>query len=203
MDLVETLLKTTVGATTLLLCSAVMNTALAERVYKLNDKGLTVYQDRAPTPSQDTGHQVLNNRGVVMENVKSRDERRKQRVVERKLATAAAHDRALLATFTTVEDLQRTRDERVGMIDGLIERLDDRVKILTERQERIESRIESHEDALGEGNAAESLYEDRASVARNIENAWSLVDAKAMERAEVAKKFDADLKRYRELKAAK
>jgi len=194
------LIKLFFTCTALVACTAVWTIASAERVYKLTDEGLTTYQDRAPDSGQDNGHKVLNNQGVVLEEIKSREERRVERRAERDRELAIIRDRALLATFTTEDDLIRTRDDRVGMIDGLISRLDDRIRILSERLEVIDKRVLIQERTRGEGAAPESLYEEQLSIQRNIENAWSLIDAKALERSEVSEKFEGDLLRYRELK---
>ena len=173
----------------------------AAEVYRWEDGGLVTYQDRAPDSSQDDGHAILNRQGVVLEEVLSREGRKAARRAERERQLTKIRDRALLATFTTEDDLTRTRDDRVGMIDGLISRLDDRIRILSERLAVVDKRIEMQERNLGEGGAQESLYAERRSVRRNIENAWSLIDAKAAERGELVDKFEADLRRYRELKA--
>ena len=173
----------------------------AESVYKYEDRGLTVYQDRAPSSAQDNGHKVLNRQGVVLEEVLSREERREARKRERAAELSRIRDRALLATFTREDDLVRTRDDRIGMIDGLISRLDDRIRILSERLAVVDKRVQMQEQSMGSGAAQETLYAEQRSIQRNIENAWSLIDAKAAERSELSDKFDDDLERYRELKA--
>lgn len=175
--------------------------AQADSVYRYEERGTTVYQDRAPSSTQDNGHAVLNNQGVVLKEVLSRQERREAQKRERRAELARIRDRALLATFTTEEDLSRTRDDRIGMIDGLISRLDDRIRILSERLAVVDKRVQMQEKSMGEGKAQESLYGEQRSIQRNIENAWSLIDSKAAERSELAEKFDNDLVRYRELKA--
>ena len=175
--------------------------ALADPVYKYEERGLITYQDRAPASTQDDGHSILNNQGVEMRKVLSRDDRREARRMAEEERLAKIRDRALLATFTTEDDLVRTRDDRIGMIDGLISRLDDRIRILSERLSVVDDRIQTQEESLGVDNANESHYAERLSIQRNIENAWSLIDAKAQERNDLADKFDHDLVRYRELKA--
>jgi len=187
-------------ATALWVVSAAFAPVHAEKVYKLTDEGLTTYQDRAPNSNQDDGHEVLNNQGVVLQAVKSREDRRIERRIERERELSKIRDRALLATFTDEEDLIRTRDDRVGMIDGLISRLDDRIRILSDRLNVINKRVLLQEKTRGEAQAQDSLYEEQLSIQRNIENAWSLIDAKAGERSVVAEKFEEDLIRYRELK---
>lgn len=184
-----------------LLVWPVANAYAADPVYKWQNEGLTTYQDRAPDSSQDDGHSILNNQGVVLEEVLGREERRRQRKIERERELSRIRDRALLATFTTEEDLLRTRDDRLGMIDGLISRLDDRIRILSDRLAIVDKRVQMQEKSMGDGEAQDSLYAEQTSIQRNIENAWSLIDAKAAERNDVAEKFDGDLDRYRELQA--
>jgi len=179
----------------------VASSAAAEQVYRWQDRGLTTYQDRAPDSKQDEGHSILNTQGVVLEKVLSREERRVARKLAREQELARIRDRALLATFTTEEDLNRTRDDRIGMIDGLISRLDDRIRILSERLAIVDKRVQMQEKSSSPGSAQQTLYAEQQSIQRNIENAWSLIDSKAAERADVANKFDDDLQRYRELKA--
>jgi len=174
--------------------------AMADPVYKYEDRGLITYQDRAPDSKQDNGHSILNNQGVVLQEILSREERREARKLARQKELAKIRDRALLATFTTEEDLIRTRDDRIGMIDGLISRLDDRIRILSERLAVVDKRVQMQEKSMGPNKAQESLYAEQRSIQRNIENAWSLIDSKAAERHEAATKFDDDLLRYRELK---
>ena len=185
----------------LLIVLSLTTMARAEPVYKYQERGLTTYQDRAPSSRQDDGHSVLNHQGVVLRQVLSRDERRRRLKLDRERELAKIRDRALLATFTTEDDLTRTRDDRIGMIDGLISRLDDRIRILSERLEVVDRRILMQEQANGVGNAQDNLYAEQSGTQRNIENAWSLIDSKAAERREVAEKFEDDLERYRELKA--
>jgi len=185
----------------LIVASVLGMPAVADPVYRYTESGSVIYQDRAPSSDRDDGHAILSKRGVVMQNVLSREKRREARKEAEQDRLAKIRDRALLATFTTEEDLLRTRDDRVGMIDGLISRLDDRIRILSERLSVVNQRIAVREDEAGEGNAYPSFYAERTSIQRNIENAWSLIDAKAAERSELVDKFDVDLARYRELKA--
>lgn len=173
----------------------------AETVYRYEEQGLTTYQDRAPASTQDNGHAVLNNQGVVLQRVLSRQDRRSQRQEERRRELSRIRDRALLATFTAEEDLVRTRDDRIGMIDGLISRLDDRIRILSDRLAIVDKRVQMQEKSMGEGSAQASLYGEQRSIQRNIENAWSLIDSKAAERSDLNDKFEDDLVRYRELKS--
>lgn len=171
----------------------------AGSVYKYNEGGSVIYQDRPPASSQDEGHAILNHQGVTLRSIPSREQRLIIRAEREAARREKIRDRALLATFSAEEDLIRTRDDRIGMIDGLINRLDDRIRVLSERLSIIDSRIDIQES--NGGSAHESLYAERQSILRNIENAWSLVDSKAAERTSLMRKFKDDLVRYRQLKA--
>lgn len=184
---------------TLLLCVFSTASIAAGSVYKYNEGGSVIYQDRPPASSQDDGHSVLNEQGVTLRRIPSRDERLKLRAEREAARREKIRDRALLATFSTEEDLIRTRDDRIGMIDGLINRLDDRIRVLSDRLSTIDSRIDVQESNGSSAN--EALYTERQSILRNIENAWSLVDSKAAERTSLMSKFKDDLVRYRQLKA--
>ena len=92
---------------------------------------------------------------------------------------------ARITGYSTFDLRQKTLTDLIPEYD------DDRLGRIIERQER----------TAGEGKAQASLYEERRGIRRNIENAWALIDSKAVERAELEDKFDADLRRYRELKA--
>lgn len=182
-----------------LACLFSTNLFAAGSVYKYNEGGSVIYQDRPPASSQDEGHAILNQQGVTLRSIPSRDERLRLRAVREAARREKIRDRALLATFSTEEDLIRTRDDRIGMIDGLINRLDDRIRVLSDRLSTIDSRIDVQES--NGRTAHESLYAERQSILRNIENAWSLVDSKAAERTSLMGKFKDDLVRYRQLKA--
>lgn len=147
-----------IKAVSVVLVTLVSTSVQAEAVYRLQEGSETIYQDRAPSSSQDNGHSVLNKQGVVLRQVLSREERKVARKRAEEVRLSKIRDRALLATFTTEEDLIRTRDDRMGMIDGLISRLDDRIIILSERLSVLEARIDNFEETKGKGNAPESLY---------------------------------------------
>ncbi len=199
----HTVLKTMTSIRTVACGSLVIllfASAAQAEVFRYKEDGSITYGDRAPMSASGTGHSVLNNQGVVLEKVLSREERREQRRKDQEAERMRIRDRTLLDTFTTEEDLIRTRDDRVGLVDGLIGRLDDRIALQKSRLLTVTERILQQEQAKGAGNAQPELYEEQTRINDNIENTWSLIDAKSIERRETVTKFDDDLQRYRELK---
>jgi hypothetical protein len=171
------------------------------QVYRYEQGGQVFYSDSVPANGGGSGHTVLNNRGVVLEQVKSREERRVDQRKEKEAKALQLRDKTLLRTFTAEEDLIRTRDERLGLIDGNITRLDDRVRIVKESLGNIIQRIEAAESSKGAGNAPAELYAEHDNAKKKITNTWALIDTKSAERKELATNFEADLARYRWLKS--
>ena len=171
------------------------------QVYRYEQGGQVFYGDSVPANGGDAGHSVLNNRGVVLEQVKSREERRVDQRKEKEARESQLRDKTLLRTFTAEEDLIRTRDERLVSIDDQLTRLNDRVRIAKESLGSIIQRIGTAESSKGVGNAPSALYAEQDSAKKKIANTWALIDTKATARKEHATKFEADLMRYRWLKS--
>ena len=53
-------------AVSVVLFALVSTSVHAEAVYRLKEGSETIYQDRAPSSSQDNGHSILNKQGVVL-----------------------------------------------------------------------------------------------------------------------------------------
>jgi hypothetical protein len=170
-------------------------------VYRYEENGQVTYGDTAPMNGGDAGHAVLSSRGVVLEQVRSRDERRADRKAEQEANAIRIRDKTLLKTFTEEEDLIRTRDDRLGSADGVLERLNDRIRIAKESLVSTDQRIRSAERANGAGNAPRELYAEMDRAKQKIADTWDLIDAKSIERKAIATKFEEDLVRFRWLKS--
>lgn len=177
-----------------------MGIANAE-VFRYKENGSVTYGDTAPMNGGDDGHSVLNSQGVVLQQVRSREERRADRKAEQEAMAIRIRDKTLLRTFTEEQDLIRTRDDRLGLADGQLDRLNDRVRIAKESLVNTDQRIRSAERSNGAGNAPPELYADMDRAKKKIADTWALVDTKSTERKAVATKFDEDLARYRWLKS--
>ena len=103
----------------------------------------------------------------------------------------------LIKSFPAEADLTRTRDKRLGHIDGTVTRMHDQLVILNTRLGLIEDKIANRVTrGLKPSNALQS---DRVAVLRSIDSTNALIKSKLKERRHVATKFESDLERYREL----
>lgn len=192
--------NTVVSAVALLLLGGALtltNTAEA-RLYKwVDENGNVSYQDRPPPTNHDDTTQVLNSRGITVKRIPGSEEQKKidaARLVQEK---SDRWDKELRDSFPTEEDLLRTRDKRLGLVDGLISRMHDQLVDLNSRLASLDSQIRSRAERKLKPSAA--LDADRIAVIRGINSTNALIKSKLNERRKIARKFGTDLKRYREI----
>ncbi len=150
-----------------------------------NQKGLTVGQQaRAKSPEQFAEEQRQ------LEARKAEELARKERDLQ---------DRILLQTFTTEDDLLLARNGRLSEIGGQIKLTESRTQKL---QTNLDQLVKSAADFERAGKPLpERLDTDIRSVRQQITDNDSFIDRKRQESAAISQKFDADLQRWRELKA--
>lgn len=184
--------------------------AVAAKLYKWVDEDGTVhYSDKLPPEAAQQAHEQLNKRGQTKERVRDpqeeieeqmvstveEEERRRQAEIE---ARERMRDRILLDTFTTERDLQITRKDRLNAIDSLI-------NLMKNNNERTGSQISETQTKI-DGIKAKG-QEVPANLLKQLENLnnqlaenQEYINEKQAERHKLAEQFDADLKRFRELK---
>jgi hypothetical protein len=156
---------------------------------ELNKQGTVVKEfDRAKTPEE-----------IAQERAEKERIAKEQAEKKRLAREQAARDRVLLDTFTTEEDLNLARK-------GKLQAIDTRVKHAEKLVEKLENSLSKMEDeaALLERSGKpvpERMQKDIAGVQRQIEDNKVFIEERRKEKEEVHVKFDADLTRYRELKA--
>lgn len=185
-------------STVSLLILVLLSTPADARLYKwVDEHGNVSYQDVPPPSNHDDSTQVLNSQGVTMERIPGREEQRQMEAEQAQLAKVRQRDKALTDAFPTEADLTRTRDKRLGLIDGMISRMHDQLVILNTRLATIDSKIDTR---VQKGLAPSATLEaDKVAITRGINSTNALIRSKLNERRKVARKFGADLDRYREL----
>ena len=177
-----------------------MSTADARWYKWVDENGKISYQDRPPPTDYNESTQVLNTQGVTVKRIPSRAEQQKLDEEKRIKEAKNQRDEMLVKSFPSENDLTRTRDKRLGHIDGTVTRMYDQMVILNSRLVLIEDKISKRADR---GLApSEALDSDRAAVIRSIDSTNALIKSKLKERRQVASMFDDDLQRYRELAEA-
>lgn len=181
------------------------------RLYKwVDDQGKVHYGDAVPPEYAKQERKVLNEQGVQVKTLEAaktpeqlaEDERlaAQRKEQERIAAEKAAHDRMLLATFTTEDDMVMTRDGKIAAIDGVL-------RVTRDRIEKIETNLSELTREAAELERAgkpipETLHEEILGARGQIQRYLDYIASKRREQEDIRAQFEADIRRFRELKAA-
>ncbi|MGM0517227.1 MAG: DUF4124 domain-containing protein [Pseudomonadota bacterium] len=176
------------------LCLAMLPLLASEAAgytYRWTDtEGNPQYGDTLPSGTAKRGYQVIDpSTGEVVHEVaprKTAEEKAREAAEEaaKEQARQAAEeqarkDRILLALYSSVEDIERARDQRLS-------RLDRRIKELTESIDRLQQRLDEGRGDRADANQLRELTEARARL--------------RFEHQEIETKFEKEIQRFRELK---
>lgn len=185
-----------------------------EAFYRCKDgSGQTHYGDRLPPACAGYDTEVLNERGMLVRMIEG--ERTRAARIEREAAESKARkerevraqrDRMLIDTYLTVADIERLRDQRIELLVSQYKVTEQSIKNLRERQARLEQQIARYKP-YSDKSTAPPLPDHLAEEMVNTVNgtrvyAESLVKNK-QEQAAVKSTFEADIRRFKELKGLK
>lgn len=189
--------------------SCIAATAQAALNKWVDEKGQVHYGDEIPAEYLNKQRAVLNEQGVVVKTHKSQEQVDKERQAKAAIDSAKnakliesktqdLRDRVLLDTFTTERDLEIARTDRLSAVDSQIQLAESNVKDGERKMKEMNERIVSIEKS---GRPVpENLHKEKDSVSRQLENNYKYVETKQDEHKEINRKFDEDLRRFRELK---
>jgi hypothetical protein len=196
----------------LLLALAVAGGALAQetKVYKWVDKdGTTHYGDSVPVEYAELPKEVINDHGVAVEQLagkKSAAEREAERLEQERLLAAELQqraDRALLATYLSVEEILMHRDRRVELFQAqarvtelYLRNLERRMGKLRTEAANFQPYSEDPDAPMIDEELVDELRKTKDIMARHERN---LNKFRANEQQIIAR-FDGDISRFRLLK---
>ncbi len=135
--------------------------------------------------------------GEQLEQEKREEELRKEQ--ERLEAEQRRKDKVLLRSFTTERDLKIFYEDKTTAIENRIELTRTTTTPLNKKLEQLQKRAA---DVERSGKPVpEDLTKNMESVKRQIKHNNQFITGKQQEIAELKKKYEADLKRFRELKS--
>lgn len=183
----------------------------AQQRYRwVDDTGVTRISDRIPASATDKRIEVLNSRGMVVKVIEPKREPTAEELAAAAAERAAAEqakldqeaqmrrDRMLLGTYTTVDDLVRSRDARVSALESQISvsraALDAHAGHLAD----LEAQAAQHTDAGREVPAA--LAKRLAETREKYDAMHDFVTKRESEQKAIRAQFDADIARFTELR---
>jgi len=173
-----------------------------------NKEGVRECGDRVPPEYAQQGHQELSKQGMVVEEqdrVKTAEELEEAARLaaikaeeKQKLEQQAKADKVLLATFSSVADIELIRDDRLRAIESSIKLAQKRTETI---QMDLDKRIQSAADAERAGNVPnEALLKDIGSLRRQINNNNEYIAEKRQEQEQAKQEYAANIERFKKLK---
>ena len=175
-----------------------------------NKDGVRECGNAVPPEYAQKGHEELSKQGVVIDRqarAKTQEEMAEERrraeearLAEERARERAALDRVLLDTFTSEDDLRLATEGRLQAIESRIghtERVVGKLRTNLAALEREAANLERSGKPVSAG-----LREQIGDVQRQIDDNLGFIEDRRKEQATVEEKFQADLARYRELRAA-
>jgi Domain of unknown function (DUF4124) len=194
-----------------LLC--VFNTqSMAGALYKwVDENGAVRYSDQLPPKQNPKGHQKLNPQGVVLttkEAAKSPEEAAIEAEALRKLDEEASlkviqdrQDRVLLLTFSSGEEIEQARENRIESLDSVIRLIQNSVKGTQSQLDQITSHAQLNFTSKGK-EVPGGLAQKIEHYQRKIESRNAQLKSKEMEKNKISEKYNQDLERFQLLKSA-
>jgi hypothetical protein len=183
----------------------------AGKLYKwVDENGQVRYGDAIPAKYAKKSNETLNKEGIVVDH-KAAAKTRAQIAEEERLKKAKAEeerirrekayqDRILLDTFTNEDEMVMTRDGKIEAIEAVI-------RITNGRTEKLKQRLAESQRAAANMERAGKPVSDNIKKAiadsrEQIEQNRRYVANRQAEQQKIRSKFEADIKRFRELKTA-
>ena len=175
-------------------------------VYRWVDENGTVhYGDSLPPQAAQQESAILNNQGVEVSRRAAQksgaqliDEARQQQ----QLAEQKQHDTFLLATYTSVKDIEQLRDERLEQLRAQRVAAQQYVSSLHERLLVLQTRMLTYKPYNSQSDARrlpDELAQDVVHTLNEMRTQGTALVAKDREVVSTRAQFQADIDRYREL----
>jgi hypothetical protein len=185
-----------------------------EAFYRCKDgSGQTHYGDSMPSACAGHDTEVLNDNGMLVrliEGDRTRAARLEREAVEGKVRkereARAQRDRTLIETYLTVADIERLRDQRLELLVSQYRITEQNIRNLRERQARLEQQIARFKPYSNQTNAPplpDHLAEEMVNTVNGARVYAESLTKNKKEQAEVKSTFEADIKRFKELKGIK
>ncbi len=174
-----------------------------------NKQGVRECGTSVPPEYSQEGHEVLNSQGRVIkeeERAKTPEELKEEarkaaerKKLELKKKEAARRDRVLLATYTSVGDIEHMRDEQLKALDSTI-------KVTKARNDKIQQDLDKRiDDAAARERSgkkpSKELLADIKSLRSQIARNQKYVEDRQKEKKEIQQQYEDKINRFKELKA--
>lgn len=174
-----------------------------------NNEGVRECGNVVPPEFAQKGHEEMNKQGLTVttqERAKTPEELEKERLEQEERERQAAleaeqarKDRVLLATFASEEDLKLAHQGKVAALDTQIKHTEANIAKLEGSLKKLVQDAASQE--RGGKKVSDQTKKEIKEVKRQIEEHRTFIEEREQEKIELSKSFEAELARFRRLKA--
>ncbi|MBT7952728.1 MAG: hypothetical protein HN764_13955 [Gammaproteobacteria bacterium] len=173
-----------------------------------NNEGIKECGEKVPPEYAQKGHQEMSTQGMVLEK-KDRAKNKQELAEEARQAELAAkqqkikddqdrHDKILLDTFTSIEDIEAVRNDKLAVIESSITLTKKRNE---KTQQDLDKRIQAAASAERAGKAPnDALLKDIDLLRERLSNNEAFIKGKHKEEETVNAAAAADIERFKRLK---
>jgi len=182
----------------------------SEEVYRCRDaNGRFVYGQAIPAQCMEQDIEVVDGSGRVVRVIpgrRSMEEAAAQKSQEEALKAAAQRDRTLLATYLSVADIERLRDQRLELLEQQSRVTEQYIANLRERESRLITdvqRFRPYNESPEAPPVPDHLAEEMVNTVNGLVVYEEQLAKNTAERNKLRAEFDADITRFKELKGVK
>ncbi len=174
----------------------------------VDDQGVVHYGDSIPPQYAQKESALLNKEGVQVghkDALKSPAQLAAESAAAEQAARQKQHDGFLLATYTSVKDIEQLRDERLLQIKGQRVAAEQYVASLGERLSALQTRAQNFKPYSSRPDARrmpDDLAEQMVHTINDIRTQKAALTTSQEEESKTQVQFQADIDRYKELLAA-
>jgi len=170
-----------------------------------DDQGVVHYGDSIPPQYAEKAHEALDRQGMAIghsDAAKTAEELAQEARDHDAVVKKLQHDNFLIATYTSVKDIESLRDVRLEQLKGQQVAADAYVENLKSRLVALQGRAKHfrpYSTQAGAHRLPDDLAEDLVHTLNEMRTQSSALAAKNAEIDAVRAQFDSDVQRYREL----
>lgn len=184
--------------------------ASTEEVFRCRDaRGQSHFGQAIPEECLDQDVEVLDETGRVVRVIPGRrslEQIAAQKEQEQAAKAAAQRDRTLLATYLSVADIERLRDQRLELLEQQSHVTEQYIANLRERETRLMGdmrRFRPYSDSPKAQPLPDHVAEEIVNTVNGLQVYEEELAKNTAERTELAAAFEADITRFKELKGIK
>jgi hypothetical protein len=181
----------------------------SKETYKWTDEqGVVHYGDHVPAEYSQREQRLLNSQGLEVGKKQAEmnpKEAAEYAAKQKEEARRKTRDMFLISTYPSVREIENVRDVRLDQINGQIVAAEAYISSLTTRVEGLKTRaliFAPYNTKPGARRMPDDLAEEMVRALSELRTQNSALAAKKIEHQNVVASFDADIKRFKELRTS-